>query len=158
SDRKLRLLAVACCRRHWHLLDTAHCVKLVEVGERLECRLNPTGLPLDSCQRALELAERVADAPVSANELAAAREAADAFHAPAGDYAACYVKEAGPFDSELMAAGNAAYAVYYACDPKIDISSAGGAFLEMAAAVAYVRSSGFGRYEKGGDSSERAAQ
>lgn len=157
SDRKLRLLAVACCRRHWYLLDEAHCRKLVEVGEHFEGKFNPTGLPLDACQRALELVEVAADSPVDPKALTAASEAADLFHFPASDYAACYGDEWGPFDTELMASGNAAYAVYYACNQSIDFSSVSGVSWQMAYAASYLKEPRDGT-ERGADPVEYAAQ
>jgi hypothetical protein len=53
SDRKLRLFAVACCRRMWHLLT-------------------------ESCQRAVGLAERYCDGLATADEWAAAKSVAEA--------------------------------------------------------------------------------
>jgi hypothetical protein len=158
SERKLRLLAVACCRRYGYLLDVEHCRKLAEIGEQLSEAFSPSGQPLDACQRGLELAELAADGPVDANALAAAREAADLFHHPASDYAACYVESLGPFDTELMASGNAAYAAYHACVKDIDFSSVGGVIWRMVHAVGYLNSKGSGVTQQGGDRSERAAQ
>src|SRR4051812_25177455 len=34
SDRKLRLFAVACCRRVWHLFDHDDCRNAVDIGDR----------------------------------------------------------------------------------------------------------------------------
>src|SRR5438067_5488530 len=50
SERKVRLFAVACCRRVWHLLDA-------------------------SPRRAIETAERYADGTVSRSQLVKARDA-----------------------------------------------------------------------------------
>jgi hypothetical protein len=158
SDRKLRLLAVACCRRYWHLLDVEHCRKLAEVGDRMSGPFSPSGQPLNSCQRGVELAELAADGPVDPEALEAAREAADLFHHPASDYSACYVEGWGPFDTELMASGNAAYAVHHACVSDIDFSSVGGVIWKMAHAAGYLNSKGYGAMPQGGDAGERAAQ
>lgn len=61
SDRKLRLFAVACCRRIWHLL-----VAEVEVWHRDEAAF------WHRCQEAVLLAEQFADGKATAEQLAAA--------------------------------------------------------------------------------------
>jgi hypothetical protein len=131
SDRQRRLLAVALCRRYWHLLDESHSRKLVEVGDDMSGQFSPSRVPLDSCQKAVELAERSADEPVAAEALEAASEAADLFHHPAGDYAACYVDGWGPYDHELIASGNAASAASRTCDRDMD-------FVPVCAVVRYL--------------------
>src|SRR4051812_21857562 len=41
SERKLRLFAVACCRRAWHLLPAEDCRQLVDVAEQYADGLTP---------------------------------------------------------------------------------------------------------------------
>jgi hypothetical protein len=60
SDRKLRLFAVACCRRIWHLL-----VAEVEIWHRDEAAL------WQRCQDAVLLAEQFADGKATTEELVA---------------------------------------------------------------------------------------
>jgi hypothetical protein len=156
SDRKLRLFACACCRRLWDLLDKDHCKRLLEVGQELGCEGLPD-LPLDSARNAVELSERAADESMSAEALRAAAEAADAFHLPAQDYAACYDPGMGPFDTVLMASGRAAYAAYHACDSDPAVGSM-GVIREASCAIAYLRSTEYGQMvAEGGDPAERAA-
>ncbi len=131
SERQRRLLAVALCRRYWHLLDEAHCRKLADVGDNLSSQFSPSRVPLDSCQKAIELAELFADGHVYKERLQAAQDATDLFHYPANDYAACYVEGRGPYDHELIASGDAAYAVYYACQRDIDFSTVGAVIRQL---------------------------
>lgn len=158
SQRKARLFVSACCRRLWPLLDDAHCKRLVEMGKSLGCFNSEElqHLPLDSCRKAVELAERSADESVGAEELRIAWEAADAFHVPPQNYVACYSPGIEPFDAELVASGYAAYAAYYACldDPG---SVAVALTREAAFAVAYLRGREWRKVEQGGDATERAA-
>jgi hypothetical protein len=155
SDRKLRLLACACCRRLWRFMDDDHSKKIVEVGQWLGCGENLLDLPLDSCRRAVELAELAADDPLVSEKLRVASEAADAFHVPPQQYADCYDSGMKPFDTELMASGHAAYAAYYACDSDAAVAVS-GVVREAAHAVAYLRITEHRQTEEGGDSAERA--
>src|SRR5262245_30560225 len=77
SDRKLKLFSVACCRRQWRLISEAHCARLLDFGKQFGRKrhvatkgteFNLAGVPLDACQRALDLAEREADEAVDAEE------------------------------------------------------------------------------------------
>jgi hypothetical protein len=171
SERKSRLFACACCRRLWRVLDEKHCQHLVEYG-RVAGSFKGLGLkepPPDTCHRAVELVEQSADALVSAEPFLPLSEAADALHFPAGHYAACYGEDWGPFDTELMASGAAAYAVYHLsreCGASVDaLGRTTGAFdclqgvvWQTTQAVAYLKSTGFGEAVEGGDPQERVAQ
>jgi hypothetical protein len=151
SPRKLRLFGVACCRRFWHLLDDEHCKKLVEVGVPLGCDDLP-GLPLNSCRKAIEMAERVADEPVSPGDLRALSEAALRFQFPGEYYCACYDESShGPFDGELVAAGTAASAAHAA---SLSYVSPGGVAWEAAQAAGYLRTKEFGPADESGVAAE----
>jgi hypothetical protein len=163
TDRKLRLFSVGCCRRLLHLLDDEHCTNIVEASERLGCTsFLPDPPQLDSCCKAVDLAERYADEATTYEELRQAAEVADGFHIPSGQYAACYVDAHGPFDTQLMAAGWAAEAAHSAARTGLAyataVSASAKAVVRQAAtAVAYERGKMPGEVENG-DAAERFAQ
>jgi hypothetical protein len=123
SDRKARLFGCVCCRRFWHLLDEEHCRRLVDYARSFGS-LDGRELaepPLDSCHKAVELAEKSADEVVSPDELDALSGAISALQYPASDYCACYGEEVGPFDGEFVASGEAAEAVHHASSMKVNV-------------------------------------
>jgi hypothetical protein len=169
TDRKARLFASGCCRRLWSLVDAPHCRRLLQIDEGLHSVRNmqrdqPSPI---SCHQAIELAERSADEVVAPDELKFLSESALSFSFIAEDYCACYDESVGPFDAEAVATGEAASAVYHACKyygSSVDaFGRATGAFdclwgvvWDAALAVAYLRSTGYGGANAGGDPHERA--
>ena len=156
-ERKLRLFGVACCRRFWHLLDDEHCKKHVDFG--VENRMLENGYPpfppLNSCRKAIELAERAADEPVSPEELDEISEAAFAFNRPATLYCAGYVEGWGPFDGELVASGSAASAAEYASKPYLDPN---GVASTAALPAGCLRKTVFGEDDEAAIAAERSCQ
>jgi hypothetical protein len=96
SERKLRLMLVACCRRVWHLLD--------------DVRL----------RQGLELSARFADGLAGRDELVAAEQSALAARVEANErYQNCGVGD--QYDrGALMNAANAALAAHLAVAPSLD--------------------------------------
>jgi hypothetical protein len=169
SDRKSRLFACACCRRFWRLLDEEHCRHLIDYARSFGS-LDGRGLTepsLDSCHKAVELAEGLVDEVVSPDELDALSEAVSAFFHPASDYCACYGEEIGPFDRELVASGEAAQAVHHATSLKVNVvlGELTEAFDSLNAVVhwttqaaGFYRCTGPGKPSEVSASEERAAQ
>jgi hypothetical protein len=156
SKRKCRLFGVAGCRRWWHLLDVHHCKKLVEVGVPLGCE-DLESIPLESCRNAIEMAERAADEQVPSEELSAISQSAFAFQFPAEYYCACF--GSGPFDGELVASGEAAFAAHYASWPDAAIfAGAAGVVWNTAQAAGFVLTKEFGPPNEAGMAAERRCQ
>jgi hypothetical protein len=123
NDRKLRLFAVACCRRVWDRLGGADCQKMVELAER-----RADGLATDAdCDRAVfahwgflqagawcgELAAAYAASPAALVGLRFAREMlpASAAARAAADHAAVAVGDTG--------SGNAVWALERAAQAEL---------------------------------------
>jgi hypothetical protein len=150
SVRKLRLFGVGCCRRFWHLLDEAHCKKLVEVGVPLGCQ-DLVDMPWNSCRKAIELAELAADEAVSNEEMSFLSEAALAFQFPGEYYCACYDESRGPFDAELVASSAVASAVHNA---SLNYVCPAGVAWDTAQAAGYLRTKEFGAANESGIAAE----
>jgi len=150
-NRNLRLFGVACCRRFWRLLDDEHCKRLVEVGVPLGCD-DLIGLPLDSCRKAIEMAERAADEAVPPDELHALSQAACSFQYAAEYYCACYGEALGPFDGELVASGTVANAAYKASLHNI---SPDDVVWDIGQAAGFLRQKRFGPADESGIAAER---
>jgi hypothetical protein len=154
-ERILRVFAVACCRRIAHLLSPQCVSRAVSVVRSLGCR-ELTWFPPEAGLRSLEVAERYAAGRATSDELFAAAEAArgvaflsEYYAGVAGDPVAPN-DWTGPYDWELRALGEAAAAVWYACEALVNVVQAPG---QAALAVAVL-----GGSDDEGDAAELAAQ
>jgi len=154
SARKNRLLAAAFCRHVVHLVTKKRCENLLEWAKRLSAFGDqPVPKQPDCLLSAIEEVERCADGFIPAGDLASASEIADRLSRVAGYYFACRDEDWGEIDYELIASSAAAEAIYYACQPRVDIET-----VHKRAAQAVHRAKGESDDENRVDPDEEKAQ
>jgi hypothetical protein len=151
TERQIRLFAVACCRRIFHLMTEDRCRKLVEEANRCIPNEEQVIVQPDFLRQTVEKVERLADGG-AVEGLAEDSDKADSLNQVRRNYYASHDESDGPVDHELMAAAEAAGAVCAACPP--DALSVA----RYAARAVYRATGGEEDGEDIGDPAETAAQ
>jgi hypothetical protein len=114
TESAIRLFAVACCRRIAPLLSPERVKCAIDTFESLGGRLHEP-IAADGCLKAIETAQRFAVGEAGIDEIAEAAKVAVATQSHIEFYSSVYDEAMGPFDVALVATGEAADAVRYAC-------------------------------------------